>query len=138
MFLVKKNIPRYYIYRYLGIFFLPETSACDINKAKYFIWIHREIKNFSGSFQPDQEKACNICPFQRFQYFPKAYSTLIVFYTKDKLKFGAKLISDNFYVSIPDWFLFLHFKYWYSLKRFWDCDFNFVNVLELHQSMEEQ
>jgi hypothetical protein len=20
-------------------------------------------KNFSGSFQPDQEKACNICPF---------------------------------------------------------------------------
>jgi hypothetical protein len=24
-----------------------------------------------GSFQPDQEKACNICPFQRFQYFPK-------------------------------------------------------------------
>jgi hypothetical protein len=30
--------------------------------------------------------------------------------------------------------------YWYfrSLKRFWDCDFNFVNVLELHQSMEER
>jgi hypothetical protein len=23
-----------------------------------------------------------------------------------------------------------------SLKRFWDCDFNFVNVLELHHSME--
>ena len=22
-----------------------------------------------------------------------------------------------------------------SLKRYWDCDFNFVNVLELHQSM---
>ena len=33
----KKYIPRYYIYQYLGIFFLPETSACDINKAKYFI-----------------------------------------------------------------------------------------------------
>jgi hypothetical protein len=34
----KKNIPRYYIYQYLGIyFFLPETSACDINKANYFI-----------------------------------------------------------------------------------------------------
>ena len=30
------------------------------------------------------------------------------------------------------------FKYWYfrSLKHFWDCDFNFVNVLELHHSME--
>ena len=28
-------------------------------------------KKISGSFQPDQEKACNICPFQRFQYFPK-------------------------------------------------------------------
>ena len=41
-------------------------------------------------------------------------------------------------MSVPEWFLFLYFKYWYfhSLKRFWDCDFNFVNVLELHQSME--
>jgi hypothetical protein len=40
-------------------------------------------------------------------------------------------------VSIPEWFLFLYFKYWYfsSLMRFWDWDFNFVNVLELHQSM---
>jgi hypothetical protein len=27
LFLVKKNIPRYYIYQYLGIFVLPETSA---------------------------------------------------------------------------------------------------------------
>jgi hypothetical protein len=47
------------------------------------------------------------------------------------------LISDNFYVFVPEWFLFLYFKYWYfcSLKRFWDCDFKFVNVLELHQSM---
>ena len=48
------------------------------------------------------------------------------------------MISDNFYVSVPEWFLFLYFKYWYfrSLKHFWDCDFNFVNVLELHHSME--
>ena len=48
------------------------------------------------------------------------------------------MISDNFYVSVPEWFLFLYLKYWYSrsLKRFWDCDFNFVNVLELHHSME--
>ena len=55
-------------------------------------------------------------------------------------KFGAKLISDNFYVSVPEWFLFLYFKYWYfrSLKHFWDCDFNFANVLELHQNMEER
>ena len=38
---------------------------------------------------------------------------------------------------VPEWFLFLYFKYWYfrSLKRFWDCDCKFVNVLELHQSM---
>jgi hypothetical protein len=28
LFLVKKYIPRYYIYQYLGILFLPETSAC--------------------------------------------------------------------------------------------------------------
>ena len=41
-------------------------------------------------------------------------------------------------MSVPEWFLFLYFKYWYfrSLKRFWDCDLNFVNVLELHHSME--
>jgi hypothetical protein len=41
-------------------------------------------------------------------------------------------------VSVPKWFLFLYFKYWYfhSLKRFWDCDFDFVNVLELHHSMD--
>jgi hypothetical protein len=47
------------------------------------------------------------------------------------------LLSDNFYAFIPEWFLFLYLKYWYfhSLKRFWDCDFKFVNVLELHQSM---
>jgi hypothetical protein len=61
----------------------------------------------------------------------------IVFCTKDKFKFGDKLISDNFYVFVPEWFLFLYFKYWYfrSLKRFWYCDFKFVNVLELHQRM---
>ena len=61
----------------------------------------------------------------------------MVFCTKDEFKFGAKLISDNVYVFVPEWFLFLYFKYWYfrSLKRFWDCDFKLVNVLELHQSM---
>jgi hypothetical protein len=34
------------------------------------------------------------------------------------------LISDHFYVPVPEWFLFLYFKYLYfrSLKRFWDCD----------------
>ena len=64
----------------------------------------------------------------------------IVFCTKDKLKFGAKLISDNLYVFGPEWFLFLYFKYWHfrSVKRFWNCNFNFVKVLELHQSMEER
>jgi hypothetical protein len=52
----------------------------------------------------------------------------IVFCTKDKFKFGAKFISDNFYVSGPEWFLFLYFKYWYfrSLKHFWDCDFKLL------------
>ena len=65
--------------------------------------------------------------------FPKNLNqVLYVFCTKDKFKFDAKLIFDNLYVSGPEWFLFLYFKYWYfrSLKRFWDCDFNFVNVLE--------
>jgi hypothetical protein len=44
------------------------------------------------------------------------------FCTKDKFKFGVKLISDNFYVFVPERFLFLYFKYWYfrSLNRFWE------------------
>ena len=51
---------------------------------------------------------------------PKIKSS-IVFCTKDKFKFGAKSISDNF--TCP-----FHFTYWYfrSLKRFWDCDFNYT------------
>jgi hypothetical protein len=32
-----------------------------------------------------KEKACNICPFQRFQYFPKAYSTLSYFAQKTQV-----------------------------------------------------
>jgi hypothetical protein len=68
---------------------LPETSACDINKANLFYLNSQRNANFSGSFQPDEEKACNICPFQRFQYFPKAsIKSSIVFCTKDKFKFG--------------------------------------------------
>jgi hypothetical protein len=39
---------------------------------KVFYLNSQRNKNLSGSFQPDQEKACNVCPFQRFQYFPKA------------------------------------------------------------------
>jgi hypothetical protein len=48
-------------------------------------------------------------------------------------------MSDNFYVSGTEWFFFLYFKYWHfrSWKRFWDWDF-FVNVLELHHSMEQR
>jgi hypothetical protein len=67
--------------------------------------------------------------------FPKSLNQVLYLILH---KFGAKLISDNFYLSVPEWFLFLYFKYWYfhSLKHFWDCDFNFVNDLELHQSME--
>ena len=42
------------------------------NISKVFYLNSQRNKNVSGSFQPDQEKACNICPFQRFQYFPKA------------------------------------------------------------------
>jgi hypothetical protein len=65
---------------------------------------------------------------------PKS-SPLSYFAQKTSLNLAPK--SDNFYVFVPEWFLFLYFKYWYfrSLKRFWDCDFKFVNVLELHQSM---
>ena len=84
----------------------------------------------------NQEKLVIFVHFKGFNISQKPKSS-IVFCTKDKFKFGAKLISDNFYLSVPEWFLFVYFKYWYfrSFKRFWDCDFNFVNVLELHQSM---
>ena len=46
-------------------------------------------------------------------------------------------ISWEAFFDPSDSYFLLYFKYWYfsSLKRFWDCDFNFVNVLELHQSM---
>jgi hypothetical protein len=40
-----------------------DTHKILINAIKFYVC--------RGSFQPDQEKACNICPFQRFQYFPK-------------------------------------------------------------------
>jgi hypothetical protein len=73
--------------------------------------------------------------------FPKSLNQILYRILHKRLfKFGAKLISNNLYVSDPEWFLFLYFKYWYfrSLKHFWDCNFNFVNVLELHQSMEER
>ena len=73
--------------------------------------------------------------------FPKSLNQILYrILHKRHFKFGAKLISNNLYVSDPEWFFFLYFKYLYfrSLKHFWDCNFNFVNVLELHQSMEER
>jgi hypothetical protein len=94
-----------------------------------------------GSFKPFVLIRKKLVMFVHFKGFnisqkPKPLS----YFAQDKFKFGAKLISDNSYVSGPERFLFLYFKYWYfrSLKRFWDCDFNFVNVLELHQSMEKR
>jgi hypothetical protein len=39
------------------------------------------------------------------------------------------IIRDQVCQWLVDW-------YFRSLKRFWDCDFKFVNVLELHHSME--
>jgi hypothetical protein len=73
--------------------------------------------------------------------FPKSLNQILYrILHKRHFKFGAKLISNNLYVSDPEWFLFLYFKclYFRSLKHFWDCNFNFVNVLELHESMEER
>ena len=80
LFLVKKNISRYCIYQYLGIFFLPETSACDINKVFYLN--SQRYKYFSGSFQPDQEKACNICPFQGFNISQKPKSSPLSYFAQ--------------------------------------------------------
>jgi hypothetical protein len=34
-------------------------------ESKVFYLNSQRNKNFSGSFQPDKEKACNICPFQK-------------------------------------------------------------------------
>jgi hypothetical protein len=40
--------------------------------------------------------------FKGFNITQKPKSSPLVFCTKDKFKFGAKLISDNFYVSVPE------------------------------------
>jgi hypothetical protein len=75
LFLVKKNIPRYYTYQYLGIFFLPETSACDINKAKYFIQIHREIKILVDLFNQIRKKLVIFVHFKGFNISQKPKSS---------------------------------------------------------------
>ena len=87
-------------------------------------------------FNQIRKKLVIFVHFKGFNISQKPKSSPLSYFAQ-KFKFGTKLISDNFYVSVPEWFLFLYFKYWYfrSLKHFWDCDFNFVNVLELHQSM---
>ena len=56
-----------------------ESTHGDVNSIQYDVInfvsdLRQRNNNFSGSFQPFvlyQEKACNIGPFQRFQYFPK-------------------------------------------------------------------
>ena len=89
-------------------------------------------------FNQIRKKLVIFVHFKGFIISQKPKSSPLSYFAQDRFKFGTKLISDNFYVSVREWFLFLYFKYWYfrSLKRFWDCDFNFANVLELHHSME--
>jgi hypothetical protein len=90
-------------------------------------------------FNQIRKKLVIFVHFKGFNISQKPKSSPLSYFAQKTFKFGTKLISDNFYVSISEWFLFLYFKYWYfrSLKRFWDCDFNFINVLELHHSMEQ-
>jgi hypothetical protein len=53
--------------------------------------------NFSGSFQPDEEKACNICPFQGFNISqePKS-SPLSYFAQKTRLNFNLQFVHISF------------------------------------------
>jgi hypothetical protein len=44
----------------------PETSACDINKAKYFIQIHREIKILADLFNQIRKKLVIFVHFKGF------------------------------------------------------------------------
>ena len=69
------------IYQYLGIFVLPETSACD-KESKVFYLNSQRNTNFSESFQPDQEKACNICPFQGFNISQKPKSSPLSYFAQ--------------------------------------------------------
>ena len=39
----------------------------------------------SGSFQPDQEKACNICPFQGFNISQKPKSSPLLYFAQKRI-----------------------------------------------------
>jgi hypothetical protein len=84
-------------------------------------WIKPEVvatKKYTGYLHYHNTGTCfsvssddKLVPFL-FPGIPTGDPAIVAFYdTKDKFKFGAKLISDNIYV--PEWFLFLYFKYWY-------------------------
>ena len=82
MFLVEIFLPRYYIYQYLGIFFLPETSACNINKANYFIQIHREIKILVDLFNQIRKKLVIFVHFKGFNISQKPKSSPLSYFAK--------------------------------------------------------
>jgi hypothetical protein len=101
-----------------------KSTQIVITRKYWNLWNGQILQTFSWSGWKDPIKVLFLCEFK--------WNILLYLYHRHLL-----LISDNFYVFVPEPFLFLYFKYWYfcSLKRFWDCDFKFINVLELHQSM---
>ena len=131
-----------YIYQYLGIFFLPETSACDINKNKIFYLNSQRKKKLGDLFNQIRKKLVLFVHFKGFNISQKPKSS--------PLSYFAQKTSLNL---VPNWYPIIFtcsFRsdscsyisnidtggYFRSLKRFWDCDFNFVNVFEHH--MEER
>jgi hypothetical protein len=59
-------------YKILGLLY--ERALFDLQFVRY--------KYFSGSFQPDQEKACNICPFQGFNISQKPKSSPLSYFAQ--------------------------------------------------------
>jgi hypothetical protein len=54
----------------------------DSQACRLFYLNSQRNTNFSGSFQPDQEKACNICPFQGVNISQKPKSSPLSYFAQ--------------------------------------------------------
>jgi hypothetical protein len=68
----------------------------------------------------NQEKACNICPFQRFQYFPKA----------SPLSYSTQKTSLNL---APNWYPIIFTGWKDPLKFIFLCEFKLNTLLYLYK-----
>ena len=86
MFLVKKKVylDAIYIYQYLGIFFLPETSACDINKNKvFYLNSQRNKKELGDLFNQIRKKLVIFVHFKGFNISQKPKSSPLSYFAQE-------------------------------------------------------